>query len=125
MARPQINFDGALLGCCVNMWASFGANVFAVGVKRALAAEKLQYAKEMLQGLVPPRDDVPCTTCEIYRHRANTRRWLRPPTVEPGVKGFLRRRGLGRLWVWVDHRLGRWLVPVLARWRRRSRAMPG
>jgi hypothetical protein len=41
--QPQINFDGTLLGCCVNMWSSFGENVFAVGVKRALDSEKLRY----------------------------------------------------------------------------------
>jgi MoaA/NifB/PqqE/SkfB family radical SAM enzyme len=115
--QPQINFDGTLLGCCLNMWASFGANVFAVGVKGALAAEKLQYAKEMLLGRAVPRDDVPCTACAIYRHRATTGRWLHPPALEPGVKGFVRRRGLGRGWVWIDHRLGRWLRPVLTWWR--------
>ena len=76
--QPQINFDGTLLGCCVNMWASFGENVFAVGVKRALEAEKLRYAKEMLQGKVRQRDDVPCATCAIYLNRAKARRWLRP-----------------------------------------------
>jgi MoaA/NifB/PqqE/SkfB family radical SAM enzyme len=106
--QPQINFDGTLLGCCVNMWASFGENAFAVGVKKALAAEKLRYAKEMLQGRVPPRDDVPCTTCAIYKSRASDRHWLQPPPAEPGVKGFLRRHGLGRAAVWIDHRLGRW-----------------
>ena len=47
-------------------------------VKRALEAEKLRYAKEMLQGKVPPRDDVPCATCAIYLNRAEARRWLVP-----------------------------------------------
>ena len=118
--QPQINFDGTLLGCCVNMWASFGENVFAVGVKRALEAEKLRYAKEMLQGKVPPRDDIPCATCAIYLNRATARRWLRPPPAEPGLRGFLRRRGMGRLMVWVVNRRGRWLQPVLTPLRRRA-----
>jgi hypothetical protein len=118
--QPQINFDGTLLGCCVNMWSSFGENVFAVGVKRALDSEKLRYAKEMLQGKVPRRDDIPCTTCAIYLNRATTRRWLRPPSAEPGLRGFLRRRGMGRVMVWVVNRRGRWLQTVLTRFRSAS-----
>jgi MoaA/NifB/PqqE/SkfB family radical SAM enzyme len=122
--QPQINFDGTLLGCCVNMWASFGENAFAVGVKRALAAEKLRYAKEMLQGKVPPRDDIPCTTCAIYLNRANAQRWLGPPPAEPGLKGFLRRRGMGRVLVWIVNRRERWLPSVLTPLRRRVGSMP-
>jgi hypothetical protein len=110
--QPQINFDGTLLGCCQNIWAPFGENAFAVGVKTALGAEKLRYAKAMLQGTAPPRDDVACTTCAIYVNRAAAGRWLRPPPPEPGVRGFLRRRGLGRVMVWVVNRRGRWLQPV-------------
>lgn len=117
--QPQINFDGTLLGCCVNTWASFGENAFAVGVARALAAEKLGYAKEMLQGKVPPRDDVPCTTCQTYLWRAREARWLRPPPAQPGVMGFLRRRGMGRAVVWVDNRFGRYLLPIRSALRQR------
>jgi hypothetical protein len=107
--QPQINFDGTVLGCCQNIWAPFGENAFAVGVKRALQTEKLRYAKQMLQGAVPARDDVPCTTCAIYVSRASARRWLRPPPPEPGFRGFLRRRGLGRFMVWVVNRREGWL----------------
>jgi hypothetical protein len=51
--QPQINFDGTLLGCCVNMWASFGENVFAVGVTRALAASPPAAGRERRES--PPR----------------------------------------------------------------------
>jgi hypothetical protein len=107
--QPQINFDGAVLGCCQNIWASFGDNALDVGLERALGGEKLHYAKEMLQGKVPARDDVPCTTCDVYLGRVKAGRWLRPPPPEPGLRGFFRRRGFGRMMVWVVNRRGRWL----------------
>jgi hypothetical protein len=108
-SEPQINFDGELLGCCQNVWARFGENVLAVGLPHALAGETLRYAKDMLQGKAPPRDDVPCTACPIYVARLRTSRWLRPPLPEPGLRGFLRRRGLGRLLVWAVNRREQWL----------------
>lgn len=111
--QPQVNFDGTLLGCCTNTWGTFGENALAVGLERALHSEKLEYAKQMLQGAVPARDDVPCTRCTIYEGRARKGRWLNPPPADPGVKGFLRRHGLGRAMVWFVNRRGRWLRPML------------
>ena len=109
--KPQINFDGELLGCCQNTWGRFGENALAVGLDRALAGERLRYAKEMLHGTAPPRDDVPCTTCPAYLDRVRAGRWLRPPPPESGLRGYLRRHGLGRLMVWVVNRRGRWFGP--------------
>ena len=62
---PQINWDGKLLGCCINRFGDFG-NVFEQGLETSLNSEKYQYAKEMLLGKKPKRDDIPCTVCEIY-----------------------------------------------------------
>jgi MoaA/NifB/PqqE/SkfB family radical SAM enzyme len=64
---PQINWDGKLLGCCRNFWGDFGANAFADGLVAALNGEKIAYARDMLAGRARPRDDIPCTTCEMYR----------------------------------------------------------
>ncbi len=110
--EPQINFDGRLLGCCVNRWGTFGPNAFDVGLTRALADEKLDYAKRMLEGRVPARDDVPCSTCATYLERAGTGTWLHPRT-ERGVVPYLRRHGMGRAVVWVANRFERPLLPVL------------
>ena len=33
----------------------------------ALSGERYGYAKRMLLGLEPPRADIPCTSCPIYR----------------------------------------------------------
>ena len=62
----QINWDGKLLGCCVNKWGDFG-NVFEDGLEPTLQGERYVYAKQMILGLAPPRDDIPCTRCRKYQ----------------------------------------------------------
>jgi hypothetical protein len=110
--EPQINFDGKLLGCCVNDSKTFGPNVFEVGLERALADEKLEYAKRMLLGAAPARPDIPCTECDIYVRRARARQWVERPTAH-GIAPFLRRRGLGRVVIWIANRFERPLLPML------------
>jgi hypothetical protein len=110
--EPQFNFDGRFLGCCANTWGTFGPNVFEVGLARALADEKLDYAKRMLGGRVPARDDVPCSTCDVYLQRARTGTWL-DVGMERGMAPFLRRHGMGRLVVWIANRFERPLLPML------------
>lgn len=63
---PQINWDGKLLGCCVNHFGDFG-NVLQDGLTQSLQSEKYQYAKAMLLGEKPPREDIPCTKCKRYQ----------------------------------------------------------
>jgi len=73
---PQINWDGKVLGCSRNFWGEFGGNAFADGLFAAINSEKLQYARRMLQGKVPARDDIPCTTCDIYSGRRRAALWV-------------------------------------------------
>ena len=63
---PQINWDGRLLGCCVNFFGDFG-NVFEQGLDKCLQGERYQYAKQMVLGEKPARDDIPCTRCKRYQ----------------------------------------------------------
>jgi len=63
---PQINWDGKLLGCCVNGWMDFG-NVFESGLAECMKGEKIEYARQMLMGRKGPREDIACTTCPYYR----------------------------------------------------------
>lgn len=63
--QPQVNYDGNVLGCCVNTWGSFG-NAFEDGLMESLDGEKMRYARGMLLGDKPARDDIPCTTCKNY-----------------------------------------------------------
>jgi MoaA/NifB/PqqE/SkfB family radical SAM enzyme len=64
---PQINWDGKLLGCCQNMWGDYG-NVFEQGLIACLQSEKYQYAKGMILGTMPPREDIPCIKCPTYKN---------------------------------------------------------
>lgn len=63
---PQVNWDGKVLGCCRNFWGDFGGNALTDGLKKAVNHEKMIYARAMLNGQRPARDDIPCSTCEIY-----------------------------------------------------------
>ncbi len=63
---PQINWDGKLLGCCVNKFGDFG-NVFEEGLEGAMNSERYLYAKAMVLGLRGPREDIPCIRCKVYR----------------------------------------------------------
>jgi len=93
---PQMNWDGRVLGCCVNYWGDFG-NAFTGGLIESVNGEKMQYAREMLAGRKPERDDVPCTTCVHYLAMKRRGRWLRrrdaglPPLLE-SARLFVKRR---------------------------------
>jgi MoaA/NifB/PqqE/SkfB family radical SAM enzyme len=63
---PQINWDGKVIGCCRNFWGDFGGNAFTDGLINSINNERMTYAREMLSGRKQARDDVPCSTCEIY-----------------------------------------------------------
>jgi MoaA/NifB/PqqE/SkfB family radical SAM enzyme len=63
---PQVNWNGKLLGCCVNHFGDFG-NVLEHGLQNSLQSEKYQYAKAMVLGEKPAREDIPCTHCKRYQ----------------------------------------------------------
>jgi MoaA/NifB/PqqE/SkfB family radical SAM enzyme len=73
---PQINWDGKLLGCCRNIWGDFGGNVFTDGLVESLNNEKISYARDMLRGKKPARDDIPCTTCKLYHAMRDRSQWI-------------------------------------------------
>lgn len=66
--KPVINWDGNLFGCCKNKSVSFG-NVFNSGLESALKGEQYRYMKEMLLGEKPPRADIVCTKCPVFKNR--------------------------------------------------------
>ena len=74
---PQLNWDGAVLGCCRNFWGNFGPNAYTHGLRNVLKGEKMQYARAMLFGKAQPRADIPCTTCDIYLGMAARKSWLK------------------------------------------------
>ena len=63
---PQINWEGRVIDCCRKFWGDFGGNAFTDGLLDSINNEEMTYAREMLNGRKPARDDIPCSTCEIY-----------------------------------------------------------
>jgi len=74
-----------MLGCCRNFWGDFGANVLDAGVAPTMDADRVQYARAMLRGTAPPRDDVPCTTCDLYETMRRDGSWLTDAEADPAV----------------------------------------
>jgi len=73
---PQINWDGKVIGCCRNFWGDFGGNALTDGLMDSINSEKMTYAREMLSGRMPPRNDIPCSTCEIYVAMRNRSKFI-------------------------------------------------
>ena len=63
---PQINWDGRLFGCCVNLWEDFGLNVFDLGLEECLNSKIVRRTKRMLMGGIECGKS-PCKNCWIYR----------------------------------------------------------
>ena len=67
---PVFNWDGELLGCCKNWWGDFSANLFEDGLANSVNSESIAYARSMLRGAAPARDDIPCVRCPEYQRMA-------------------------------------------------------
>ena len=85
--QPSFNFDGTIWGCCHNYWKAFEGNVFEDGLDSALNSEQMQYARRMLTDGIEPRDDVPCTTCSIYKKMCREGRKLDRSSIVSQRKG--------------------------------------
>ena len=79
---PQVNWDGKLLGCCRNKWGGFAENVFESSLISAINNEKIRYAREMLMGRLPAREDMPCLRCAIYQCMAQYSNWITEKEIE-------------------------------------------
>lgn len=105
---PQVNHDGRVLGCSINHWGDYG-NAFTSSLEGALDGERMRYARAMLMGDVPPRDDIPCAACKVYRHMVEDRSWITPDEVTPAdttgrVGNMVETKLLGRLRA-IKHRV--------------------
>ncbi|MBM3810017.1 MAG: radical SAM protein [Acidimicrobiia bacterium] len=73
---PQINWDGRVMGCCRNFWGEFGGNAFEDGIGQVSNSTRMVYARRMLMGQVPAKQEIPCTTCDLYLDMHSSGRWL-------------------------------------------------
>lgn len=74
---PKINWDGRVLGCCVNYWADYG-NAFKDGLESCLSSERMAAARRMLTGSAASRDDIPCLQCKVYQSRVELGTFVSP-----------------------------------------------
>lgn len=72
---PVVNFDGRILGCCINHWGDFG-RVEHGRLVEGLTNEKIEYARDMLVGKAPARADIPCVTCDVYEKMQKYQKWV-------------------------------------------------
>lgn len=87
--EPAINWDGTVLGCCVTTRA-LGGNAFREGLMRSVNSDTMRYARQMVTGKVPPREDVPCSQCIIYRLMKQDGTWAKRGIVHRGFNLFQR-----------------------------------
>jgi len=107
-SKQQINWDGKVLGCSRNFWGEFGGNAFADGLEAAVNGEGISYAREMLQGRLPGREDLPCATCDIYQSMKAKGQWLSwnaSQSFGPRVRSLARALGVSRLIIRIRNRL--------------------
>ncbi|OOZ40515.1 hypothetical protein BOW53_07315 [Solemya pervernicosa gill symbiont] len=62
---PQVNWNGAMLGCCVNYWDDYG-DVFASSITAVMESEKYRNTQKMLAGETFTADS-PCLKCNQFR----------------------------------------------------------
>jgi MoaA/NifB/PqqE/SkfB family radical SAM enzyme len=119
--EPQINWDGKVLGCCVNSWGDFGGNAFRDGLTASVNTEQIQYARAMLLGRAPPREDIPCTRCRAYQNMSKRGAWLEivPPRLQNWSQRFvptIARPTLRKIYWVVYRRAQRWLPKRALGW---------
>ncbi|MEW6741341.1 MAG: radical SAM protein [Planctomycetota bacterium] len=75
--EPQINWDGRVLGCCVNYWGEFGGNAFEDGLDTVLNSPGLRHARKLVSGKALPTRNLPCTRCQIYWRMLRHWDWMK------------------------------------------------
>jgi hypothetical protein len=73
---PQINWNGKLLGCSENRWVVFSEDVFEGDLALYYNNERIRYARQMLMGKKPPREDMPCLKCRTYEALKRSDKWI-------------------------------------------------
>jgi MoaA/NifB/PqqE/SkfB family radical SAM enzyme len=108
---PQINYDGKLLGCCINHWGDFG-NVFEEGLERCLNSQKMKDAKDIVLGKKDARKDVPCTNCQIYHSMRKNKNWVK---IENIKDVYVKKKGVNILIHKVKHLVVRSFITGLVK----------
>ena len=82
--KPQINWDGRLIGCCTRHYATFDVNVFEVGIQDAIHTAKYMQAKHCLLKTYPEPakfGECVCFNCEYRQIRERSGKALQLPGI--------------------------------------------
>ena len=80
-SSPQVNYDGRLLGCCINYWDDYG-NVFTDGFERCLNSDKFKAAKAAVMGRGNGGIEIPCLRCRYYKMTKESGAWHTEADIE-------------------------------------------
>ncbi len=83
---PQVNWDGRLLGCSGNASVSYASYALGGAFAMEINNERIRYARQMLMGRVPPREDMPCTRCETYSDYRRLGLWFEPDEIRAAMR---------------------------------------
>jgi hypothetical protein len=78
---PQINWDGRLVGCMCNMSHTFADYVLDERFQEEVNNERMRYARQMLMGDAPPREDIPCARCTYFDQISEHGLWYTPEEI--------------------------------------------
>lgn len=113
--NPQINFDGRVLGCCVNYWEDYG-NAFLSDLNDCLNGQKMRATRKALMGMRVGGENVPCYRCNFFKMRAANGTWVKEEEIARLSKD-LARKSFKR--IISRYRFGRRALNVLRVWKRR------
>lgn len=82
---PQVNWDGRLLGCGCNSHLAFADYALGGDFLKAINNDKMRYARKMLMGEAPPRNDIPCSGCSFYNQISEYRLWYTPEEIKSAL----------------------------------------
>ncbi len=89
--KPQVNWDGKLLGCSRNFWGIYSDNVLEGDLLQEVNNEKMSYARAMLMGLQPPRQDMPCMHCGVFTSMRRKGTYITQEEIAAEEKALLER----------------------------------
>lgn len=79
--KPQINWNGKLLGCYCSIHNQFEKNVFEKGLKNALNSRKYKYMKDVLMGKKSGDETIFCTKCLFYAKMKERNKFITQSTI--------------------------------------------
>jgi MoaA/NifB/PqqE/SkfB family radical SAM enzyme len=78
---PQVNWDGRLLGCSSNSSINYAEYALGGAFASEINNGHIHYARKVLMGIAPVRDDIPCFTCDTFAEYQKYNRWFKPEEI--------------------------------------------